>query len=81
MYLFHILIILGVYQGLVAQWPDLSVAMAMLLGGIISFPLTLIASAGVYLLSSVPVSRCGVGCTIGETSLPSDYIATFNRFD
>ena len=54
MYLFHILIILGVYQGLVAQWPDLSVAMAMLLGGIISFPLTLITSTGVYLFVERP---------------------------
>ena len=54
MYLFHILIILGVYPGLVAQWSEISVAMVMLVGGIISFPLTLIASAGVYLFVERP---------------------------
>ena len=54
MYLFHILIILGVYQVLVAHWPDISVAMVMLVGGIISFPLTLITSTGVYLFVERP---------------------------
>ena len=45
---------LGVYQGLVAHWPDISVAMVMLVGGIISFPLTLITSTGVYLFVERP---------------------------
>ncbi|MEC8051044.1 MAG: acyltransferase [Myxococcota bacterium] len=54
MYLFHILIILGVYQGLVAQWSEISIAMLMLMGGCVALPLTLLISAGVYLFVERP---------------------------
>ena len=45
---------LGVYQGLVAQWSEISIAMLMLIGGCVALPLTLLISAGVYLFVERP---------------------------
>ena len=54
MYLFHILVIMGVYQALVGLLPDLELFNLIFLGGVLSFTLTLVVSLGVYVFVERP---------------------------